>query len=422
MVNRMDLVRYREERSKFYQNQLNFWPDLYGEEYALYDVHLFEQDEIKHFRLATERIGHLFYKTADLIRHVPDETLLEMGYPKETVTFLRLKPIQMESAIARLDLVYTGASIKCLEINADTPTFIKELFQIGPRLCDHFHLVSPDRWMERRLKNTINQVIWQSAQSIGKRKPYIVFTSHQDHIEDYFTSLYLQELADFPSQFVPLHKLKIIKGEGLFDEEGRKIDILYRQTFPIENLILDQDIVGNDIGVWLLDLVRTGKLAVINPPSAFLLQNKAVQAVIWNLHIEGNSFYTDEEHEWIEAYFLPSYLEPDQLATAGKKFVKKPVFGREGNTVEIYGPNGTKIMEDAGKDYTNYPSLYQEFVELPVREFQSLKGRQQGHYIIGSFLLNGRAGALGIRIGNAITDNLSYFLPVGMGNIDVPLN
>lgn len=67
-------------------------------------------------------------------------------------------------------------------------------------------------------------------------------------------------------------------------------------------------------------------------------------------------------------------------------------------------------MEDAGKDYTNYPSLYQEFVELPVREFQSLKGRQLGHYITG------RAGALGIRIGNAITDNLSYFLPVGMGH------
>lgn len=96
--------------------------------------------------------------------------------------------------------------------------------------------------------------------------------------------------------------------------------------------------------------------------------------------------------------------------------MKKPVFGREGNTVEIYGSNGTKIMEDAGKDYTNYPSLYQEFVELPVREFQSLKGRQLGHYIIGSFLLNGRAGALGIRIGNAITDNLSYFLPVGIGH------
>lgn len=69
--------------------------------------------------------------------------------------------------------------------------------------------------------------------------------------------------------------------------------------------------------------------------------------------------------------------------------MKKPVFGREGNTVEIYGSNGTKIMEDIGKDYTNYPSLYQEYVELPVREFQSLKGRQQGHYIIGSFLLNG---------------------------------
>lgn len=92
-----------------------------------------------------------------------------------------------------------------------------------------------------------------------------------------------------------------------------KIDVLYRQTFPIESLITDEDDEGNPIGQWLLELVEEGKLMIMNPPSAFLLQSKAVQAIIWGLHEEYHPFYTDEEHEWIEEYFLPTYLEPDAV-------------------------------------------------------------------------------------------------------------
>ena len=99
----------------------------------------------------------------------------------------------------------------------------------------------------------------------------------------------------------------------MFDEQGKKIDILYRQTFPIENLIMDVDFEGNKIGLWLLELVQVGKLAIINPPSAFLLQNKAVQAVIWGLHEENHPFFTEKEHSWIEEYFLPTFFEPEDF-------------------------------------------------------------------------------------------------------------
>lgn len=69
--------------------------------------------------------------------------------------------------------------------------------------------------------------------------------------------------------------------------------MLYRQTFPIESLIDDVDQQGNPIGQWLLELVAQQKVALINPPSAFLLQNKAVQAIIWALYEQRHPFFTD---------------------------------------------------------------------------------------------------------------------------------
>ena len=47
----------------------------------------------------------------------------------------------------------------------------------------------------------------------------------------------------------------------LVDRDGVQIDVLYRQTYPIEDLIEDQDPeTGDLVGVELLQLVKAGKL------------------------------------------------------------------------------------------------------------------------------------------------------------------
>jgi len=400
---------YHAKRQQFYGKLEGFWADLYGEEYALYDIKLINQEEAAQIRLVSERIGSIFYKMGSLLRRVPDETLLEMGFPKETLSFIRLKTLPAESVISRLDLIPYGDSYKCIEINADTPTFIKELFHINGRVCQEFGVGNPNEGMERLLQKVVRESIKQST---SKKSPHIVFTAHEDNIEDRETVLYLQK--GVPSRFTPLHKLQIQQGVGLFDEEGRKIDILYRQTFPIESLITDEDQEGNPIGLWLLQLVAERKLALINPPSAFLLQNKAVQAVIWGLHEEHHSFFTDEEHEWIEEYFLPTYLEPDSFLQKGLSYVKKPTFGREGDTVELFGGDGKLLHADAQRSYSQYIPVYQQFVKHPTIPFQSEKGRQKGQLLLGSFLLQGKSAAFGYRVGGTITNNLSYYLPVGL--------
>ena len=401
---------YHTKRQQFYGEMKDFWANLYGEEYALYDVSLLTKDEAAHIRLISERIGAIFFKISSLLRKVPDETLLEMGFPKETLSFTRLKTLPVDSVISRLDLIPHGESYKCIEINTDTPTFIKELFSVNSMICKEFGVQNPNDGMESILRKAVYDSVYNST---NKKSPHIVFTAHEDNVEDYQTVLYLQQSVP-PSKFTPLHQLRIQKGMGLFDEEGIKIDILYRQTFPIENMIMDKDRDGNPIGLWLLELVEEKKLAIINPPASFLLQNKAVQAVIWGLHEEGHPFFTEQEHMWIEDYFLPTYVEADSFLRKGVSYVKKPAFGREGDTVEIFNKDGVLIDANQQRSYSGYVPVYQQYIEHPTIPFQSKKGIQKGSLLVGSFLLNGKATAIGYRVGGRITNNLSYYLPVGL--------
>lgn len=405
---------YHIKRQQFYGNIDGFWANLYGEEYALYDIAFLTQAEVDKIRLISERIGSIFFKMGSLLRKVPDETLLEMGFPAKTLSFIRLKTLPAESVISRLDLIPYKDSYKCIEMNADTPTFIKELFSINGLICKEFGVENPNEGLEQQLRSAISDSLLNST---NKKTPHIVFTAHEDHIEDYHTVLYMQE-GITPSKFTPLHKLQIQRGVGLFDEEGRKIDVLYRQTFPIENLIMDKDTEGNPIGLWLLELVEDNKLAIINPPSSFLLQNKVVQAVIWGLHEEQHPFFTEQEHRWIEEYFLPTYLEADPFLQKSVSYVKKPAFGREGDTVEIFNKDGRLIHADKQQSYADYVSVYQQFIEHPTISFNSDKGQQQGSLLLGSFLLNGKAGAIGYRVGGKITNNLSYYLPIGLREVE----
>ncbi|MDX8363610.1 glutathionylspermidine synthase family protein [Cytobacillus sp. IB215665] len=402
-------------RREFYDRIPKFWPDMYGQEYALFDIHPLTMDEVENIRLATSHIGSIFFKIARLLRHVNNETLQQLGFPNQSIPYLRLQTIDVETIIARLDLVKVGSTYKVLEFNADTPTFIKELFSINGKVCDTFGYQNPNQHEEEQLANSVRQAIFSSIKYVQEiSNPYVVFTSHEESDEDLNTSLYLQDLANIPSRFVPLHKLQIKKSEGLYDENGRKIDVLYRQTYPLEHLVCDKDEFNNNIGVMLLDLVRDQKLAIINPPSAFLLQSKAILAAIWGLHEDMSDFFSKIEHDRISKYFLPTYLEADPLIANGLNYVKKPSFGREGDTVEIFSSKGEKILEDKNKSYTSSLPVYQQLVELPTTSFQTVNGMKEGHIIIGSFLLQGRASAIGYRVGNKITDNLSYYLPIGI--------
>ncbi|WP_257985542.1 glutathionylspermidine synthase family protein [Bacillus sp. V5-8f] len=254
----------------------------------------------------------------------------------------------------------------------------------------------------------------------------IIFTSHQEHEEDYLTTRYLMDRCGFKARYIPLSDLKLldedimmdgecIMSRGLYTPEGNKVDVLYRQTYPIEHLAEDSaPETGESVGSLLMQLARENELGIINPPSAFLLQSKAVQALIWGLHEDKNEFFTVEELAIIATHFLPTYLDPDVFISESCKYVKKPSFGREGDTVVIFDEQSNMHLQDRQRTYEDSLPVFQKFIPLPEYEVRTDSGRKTTHIMYGCFLVNGAASAIGIRAGGQITDNESYFLPVGL--------
>jgi glutathionylspermidine synthase len=413
----MDTV-HRKKRIAFYEEIPDFWHDLYGMEYALLDVKKESTVFIDSVRDASDKVYKVYRKTADLLRELSDDSLLELGFPEESLSYIRFKSIPQECIIGRFDFVVRGGEVKLLEFNSDTPTFLKELFLVNGKVCDWFSCADPNADLEEQLGLELRRALlasWRSLERDGS--PKIVFSSHSDHEEDYLTTRYLQSLAGVHSEFVSLDQLQVRTGSeaGVYTPSGERIDVLYRPTYPIEHLVDDADPdTGDKVGMELIELVVDGKLAILNPPSAFLMQSKGVQALIWGLHESGSAFYTEEEHEWISDFFLPTYLDAEVFEGRGSTYVQKPAFGREGDTVRVIEASGRVVMKDAKETYKDTLPVYQEFIELPRLDIRTDEGPKPASLMIGSFVLNGLPAAIGYRAGNAITDNESYFLPIGI--------
>lgn len=405
------MSQYVKKRKEFYSNSPHFWSDLYECEYSLFHVFPITEQTMKQLQLATERMGKIFFKTARILRNLSNEQLLELGFPTASLPFIRMKGMYPESVISRFDFALTEDNrIKMLEFNSDTPTFIVECFQMNGKVCEELGYDDPNANQERLLSSGITKAVMEATK--GMEDPNVVFTAHHEHIEDWNTTMYLSGLCHVDNKVMPMTELRITD-DTLVDRDGVPIDVLYRQTYPIEDLIEDQDPeTGDLVGVELLQLVKEGKLFIINPLSAFLLQPKSIQCLIWGLAEEG-AFYTSEEQKWIKEYMLPTYLEPD-LFFGKSPFVQKPSFGREGDTITIRDKDTNIMIRNAHETYKSSLPIFQKYTELPVVFLETEKGIEKLSYVFGAFLIAGKASSIGIRAGEKITGNESYYLPVGI--------
>jgi glutathionylspermidine synthase len=138
-------------------------------------------------------------------------------------------------------------------------------------------------------------------------------------------------------------------------------------------------------------------------------QSKAMQALIWTLHEQGE-FFSAEQHAAIGAYMLPTYLEN---RFAGRcAYVTKPVYGREGGAITVFGPDGMIWARDGEAEYWDQPVIYQQYVELPRLTVETLNGSYCGRIIYGSFLVDGRGSGIVARVGSRITGNMAFYKPL----------
>lgn len=408
------MTSYRNRRAEIYQplrqEGIFTWDWMYGKEYALAGLQAISRRDLQELRQAAEGLGGIFSRTMDNVQLGEAALLQELGIPAAAIEAVRMSFLpNMPTLIGRFDFSYTTDGWKLLELNSDTPGGIVEAFYVNDKVCRYYGEANPNAGMEAQLKAAFQQAVG-FYRDMGYKTDRVVFSALDWHDEDAGTARYLMRCSGLPARFAPLADLKVFE-DALYAQAAQDlepIDVLYR-LHPLGIMAGETDVDGYPTGAHILDLAARRKAALINPPSALITQSKALQALIWNLH-EAGSYFTEQEHTLIESYMLPTYFE--NRFQHRRPYVTKPIFGREGGAVTIYGKDGAILAKDQENQYWEQDVIYQQYVDLQQVNVETIDGMYAGRLIWGAFLIGGKASAVAARVGGRITDDMAYFLPV----------
>jgi glutathionylspermidine synthase len=380
-----------QRRAFFRERFPDFWADAGGEPYALFDAFLMENDDVDVIRTTAAEAWRIMCRIAPVMRALPDAELVSMGIPTAALRVCRrTDETAGESTIARFDFALTPSGPKILELNAETPMFVWESFEISGAVARALGHGDPNDGAAASLRAAI-------VRAVGTQPSRVAVSAHNVWREDWFSAVYLARVAGealgHAVDAIPLHELRVRDGM-LSDAAGTRVDVLLR-LYPLEHFAADRD------GPRLFDLVERGALRLINPSSALLLQNKATLGIIWALAQRG-VWFDANERATIARCFLPTHLEPP---TDDQTYVRKPVLGREGNSIAIVRGNET-LAASTARNYLAQPAVYQQFVPL--------RATHGGRAIATCFVVGGEPSAVALRVGTAITDSHARFLPIGI--------
>lgn len=374
-------------------------------------------------RTASSRLYPLLTRLAVVLQQADDQSLLDIGVPLSALPYAHLIIPAMPAVMCgRFEFAMTAEGPKLLEFNAETPTFVVELFQMNGQVCADFDLIDPNAHCQEQLAQAIQSTIDASLSWLATRQrdsTSVVFSSYANRKEERGTAeFYLNLLTargslPYQTSFRGLNELRITP-DCLLTADGERVDVLYK-LYPTEQLIEDEAADGTPVGLALLELVRKRNLAMMNPPIAFVLQNKAVMAILWALHLVTSELFTPEEHTWIKQYVLPSYLDAHdaqgQSVFVGPHVVK-PVYGREGASITIRNGH-TVVGQSEQRLYDDQVMMSQHYTALPTAMIQTEEGLTEVHLVHNCFVVAGIPSAIGVRASQKlIFDDNAYFLPI----------
>jgi glutathionylspermidine synthase len=369
------------------------WADLGNEAYWLDELVVIEETAYQELLFASNHLWGIFDKTA---RFVIGRTELyeALSIPEvlwEGLNRLPPNPPGQLSRYARFDFALSeSGQIKLLELNADTPTGYVEASIATPWMCEQKGLLSPNVLMPELIRRAWNE---ESPQ-------YAACMAYGEHAEDTGT---IDALVRHSGRSMTcIDCLELWVDEGIVkDANNNRINSMFA-LYPKEWMGIDEG------GEALAYAVEEGHLKLFNSLHAIILQSKGLQAVIWGMHELQTGFFTEIEHQMIEAYMLPTYNMP----VLEGDYVSKSMFGREGGSVQIYNQEGELEEKDtAGFDASVYFNrVYQQRADLPKLQ---LNGKDL-HLLTGLFVIDGvPCGLLG-RAGGLITGNSSHFVAIGV--------
>lgn len=390
------------------------WGELHenGEwnQYMCLDIHTMPRRRFQRLMAVSAGLGALLDKAYRLIDE-DIEAFMQLGLQPAAYDVKRIKNQGFFSAFARFDFAVQEDGIFLLEINSDTPTGYVEGATANPILCREAGVSCPNRVTEA-LAETWPGLL---AEYRIPADETLYFSAYDWHNEDRETVQLLCRYCPHPhTEFIGIGDI-VVSEQGLFTPRGAPIRFLYR-LYPLEYLQDDIDERRRPIGHWFLRHIAEGRVTVFNPPSAFIMQSKAVQAVLYGWHKQGSEVFDAQEHALLARHLLPSYFTPQPFQQQCVPYVAKPFWGREGGGVSIHAPDGRVLAADNTRYYTAQPKIYQRYVELPQQQVTTWNGAYTGRMLTSVYLIGGKPAGVLLRVGEHITGNLSMFLGVTVGD------
>lgn len=288
------------------------------------------------------------------------------------------------SLYSRLDLVYDGKTpAKLLENNADTPTslyetgfwqwlWLENLVDAGniSRQADQFNSLQEKliaRFGELKSKFGFNR---------------IHFSCCQDSVEDRGTVQYLQDCAHaagLAAPFVFIEEMGLADTGCFTDLDDLAISQCFK-LYPWEFMLREE----------FGDALTEAKVQWLEPPWKSILSNKALLPLLWQEFPNHPNL-------------LPAYFERDAHKTSQGKWIKKPLFSREGANISLIS------QDQQERPYSGGPYGEEGFI---LQQFHSLPKYGDNYVLIGSWLINEKPGGISVREDQSIiTQDLSRYLP-----------
>ena len=352
----------------------------YWDESAAYAFSLREIEEDLE-PVATE----LHQMCLDLVGEVvADEALLaRLAIPREHWDFVAASWSAAEPSLyGRFDFAYDGAGpAKLYEYNADTPTsaFEAATFQwlwLEDMLTSGALPPGTDQF------NTLFEALRDRFAAIYPQGGFLHFASDDRALEDRQTVRFFEDLAaqaGLATGFVAMRDIGLDADGRFLDTDGYVLNAAFK-LYPWEDMLREPYAAH----------LRGSGTRWLEPPWKAILSNKGILPLLWARH-EGHP------------NLLAAFFDDDPAAAGlGDRFVRKPLFSREGANVEVHGPGSSEPVLDEGYGAEGW-----------VRQAYHPPPEFAGRYpVIGAWMVGDQPAGIGVREdASLVTKNRAQFLP-----------
>jgi len=346
-------------------------------------------DEADAYYEAVNELYEMFVEAGEYV--IENDLLHEIGIPFNLIDAVKMS---WENDVhwhlyGRFDLAggIDGKPIKLIEFNADTPTALFETAILQWAILKYNSMEETHQFnnVYEAIRDNFKRLVMLEDDIEGFEEHYegwkILFSSVKDNEEEESTVKLLQTIAEdagFVTEFAYMEDVEFDGEDGVFYN-----DVNYEYWFklyPWEDIAIEE----SELARLMTQIMVNQKAIFLNPAYTLMFQSKAFMKILWDLY---------PNH--------PLLLETQFEPLKGVAQVEKKIFGREGANTIIVDKN-EKIIEERDGEYGEFPSIFQEYVELP-------KDSKGDSYQAGVFFAYEGCG-LGFRKGGLILDNYSKFV------------